>query len=90
MGPGRPPQDQGSAVLGKLVAISPHSGQGWEWEQQTLHLQPSVGPVTVASTLFATGRLNVSSSLREELEIHIPVVGGEGLYFKKTNTISNR
>lgn len=65
------------------MAISPHSGQGWEWEQQTLRLQPSAGPATVASTLFATGRLNVSSRLREELEIHIPVVGGGGLYFKK-------
>ena len=68
------------------MVISPHSGQGWEWEQQTPHLQPSADPVTVAFMLLTTGGLNISSCLREQLGIHICVVGGGGrLHFKKPN-----
>lgn len=49
------------------------SGQGWE--QQPPRLQPFAGPVTVAFKLFTTGGLNISPHLREDLGIHIPVVG---------------
>jgi len=72
-GPGRLPQEQG-----KPVAISAHSGQGWEWQQRSPHLQPSVRPVMVAFMFLVTDGLNISSHLREALGIHIPVVGEGG------------
>lgn len=60
------------------MVISPHAGQGWEWEQETPHLQHSAGPAAVVFMLLMTGGLNISSRLREELGIQILFVRGGG------------